>query len=170
MTQLNARPDAPAWARAWPIVPGLISAVSVLVGLVGATMASTAGDHGVALMWLGGGIALGSAVAWVWSSAVESLRSSRRFWDAEDARHAWAACVELERAGADYLVPEAWDNLSRASLGGHHDVFQQLCNRLAESARTASLRDPSREMAIEFMERTRMLDEALREQDPKPLD
>lgn len=160
MKVVRPRPDAPLWARGWPYGPAVMGAVAMLFGSVAAV--------GGALIWLGGSLLASSLVANAWRLAVGRLRSTETFGSASNADEAYQACRSLIAVGLDFLVPEAWANLARASRGYHHQAFDDLVRQLHQTARAAQDRDPDRDVVREFTEHVRALDARLR-RDPKEL-
>lgn len=163
MKVVRPRPDAARWARGWPYGPAVIGVAAVLTGTVVATTRSVDGDHGGALTWLGGCLLLAALVANAWRVAVERLHSTETFGSASNADEAYQACRTLITVGLDFLVPEAWANLARASRGYHHQAFDELIQQLHRIARSAQERDPDHDVVLDFTNHVRALDARLRE-------
>lgn len=166
MRYFKARPDAPAWARAWPELPGAIALVTLVAGAVYASL--VVDSHGARLMWLGGAVMAASSVVGLWRSALQAVRSTREFDDQHDADRAAQIYGELRRVGLGFLAAEAWDHLARASRAGLNDEFNALIGQLRDMARRYRAYSADADVIREFTEHCRALERKLGG-DPKEL-
>lgn len=169
------RPDGPLWGRLWPAYPAALFAAPAVTGTVGLGLWMDPSPEQVApgplMVWSGVAIAVVAAWTWVVGRAVVRHPKAADFgpgvWTF--AEQADATCRRLESAGADFLIPEAWDNFARASRGLHHADAQAMSDRLERLAREAQQRSPDREIVREYIRSVEELGAKLRE-DPKELD
>lgn len=164
---IAARPDSPRWATSYPQGAAYTTLVIVEVGVVAASALSLTESVWVAVEAAGWAMLVSWAFAWMWRSAVMRIPGTRKFATQEHRFSAQYACRSLVGAGLEFMVIEAWDNLSRASLGGYDGEFDEVIRAIGNLVAGAKLRDPVRQDVRDFADHVRALDQKLRE-DPKP--
>lgn len=158
-----AKPGAPVVYRLWPLAAGPFVFVAVMVGAVLATIAS---EFWTSFIWAASTLFVTSALANGMRVIAYRHPSARDFAFSDDVSDAEGIVRALEAAGLGFLAAEAWDNMSRASMGGHRGELASLQKTLWEAIRNARQRAPAAETIREFEAHVKALDAKLRE-DPK---
>lgn len=158
-----AKPGSPVIHRMWPVAAGPLTVVMFLVGIA---YAATSDSGWSGILRLAVPLFVASVLANGMRMIAARHPSARQFAFQDDVDEAEQVVRLLERAGLEFLAAEAWDNLSRASMGGHRREMSDLQQTLRTAAWHAIERAPGAEAVREFEAHVKALDQKLRE-DPK---